>query len=251
MSSASAQQVHSADQATGEYKDLLIRLLTRQLLAESATLEVFGKAVDLAPTFDEKLTSARFAWEEGEHTRVLINVLKELGVDGQAIVANRQSAEEFWGVELKDWVTLAAFNFLVDRGGSHQIEEYLRSSYRPWAKHLYRMLSEEVAHYENGIQNIQDFAAAGTQLNEFQEVVDKLLPVLVKRAFGRLDSKENAQAITFGLKHNTTETITNNYLNEIKAPLAEAGLRFPSLAAFDAVGTELAASSREVVLSLQ
>ncbi|MFG1478323.1 Phenylacetic acid catabolic protein [Xanthobacter sp. V4C-4] len=243
--------VHRPEQATGEYRDLLIRLLTRQLLAESATLEVFGRAIDLAPTFEEKLLSARFAWEEGEHTRVILGVLAELGVDGRALIAQRPSAEEFWGIKLDSWVALAAFNFLVDRGGSHQIEEYLHSTYRPWARHLYRMLGEEAAHYEHGIENIQDFAAAGDGLATFQAVIDQLLPVLVKRAFGRPDSAENAKAVEFGLKRSSSDVIVNAYLAEIREPLGAAGLRFPPLAAFDAAGVQLLPSTHDVILTLQ
>lgn len=73
----------------------------------------------------------------------------------------------------------------------------------------------------------------------------------MKRAFGRLDSAENTQAIRFGLKQNNSEAVTNNYLNEIKVPLSEAGLRFPSLQQFDAAGTQLAPSTREIIASLQ
>jgi len=251
MSTTTAPIVTDPSAATGAYKDLLVRLLSRQLLAESATLEVFGKAIDLAPTFHEKALSARFAYEEGEHTRVILKVLEELGVDGEPIIANRPSAEEFWGVKLDSWVTLAAFNFLVDRGGSHQIEEYLHSSYRPWAKHLYRMLGEEAAHYDNGIRNIKDFVAEGTQLKEFQAVIDQLLPVLIKRAFGRVESEENKLAVQFGLKRSSSDVIANTYLSEISVPLREAGLRFPPLSAFDAAGTVIADSTKEIILSLQ
>lgn len=251
MSVASVSPITAPSAATGAYKDLLIRLLSRQLLAESATLEVFAKAVDLAPTFNEKVLSARFAYEEGEHTRVVLKVLAELGVDGEPIIADRPSAEEFWGIRLNSWVALAAFNFLVDRAGSHQIEEYLHSSYRPWAKHLYRMLGEEAAHYENGIRNIQDFVDEGTQLDKFQEVIDELLPVLLKRAFGRVESEENKLAVQFGLKRSSSDVIANNYLSEISVPLKQAGLHFPPLAAFDAAGTVIADSTREIILSLQ
>jgi len=36
---------------TGEYKEMLVRLMTRQIYAETATAEVFGRAISAAPNF--------------------------------------------------------------------------------------------------------------------------------------------------------------------------------------------------------
>ena len=62
-----AMTVHSASQATGEYKDMLLRLMTRQFYAETATAEVFGRSIGCAPTLREKLMAAEFAAEEADH----------------------------------------------------------------------------------------------------------------------------------------------------------------------------------------
>ncbi len=50
--------VRSAHDAKGEYKDMLLRLMTRQFYAETATAEVFGRSIGCAPTLREKLMAA-------------------------------------------------------------------------------------------------------------------------------------------------------------------------------------------------
>ena len=40
--------------AKGEYREMLIRLMTRQIYAETATAEVFGRAISAAPNWQEK-----------------------------------------------------------------------------------------------------------------------------------------------------------------------------------------------------
>ncbi|MHA1568613.1 MAG: hypothetical protein ACTSXZ_04015, partial [Alphaproteobacteria bacterium] len=66
-----------AEDATGAYRDLLIRLMTRQLYAETATTEVFGRAITAAPNWREKYLAAEFAHEEARHSQGLIKLLTD------------------------------------------------------------------------------------------------------------------------------------------------------------------------------
>ena len=60
---------------SGAYKEMLVRLLTRQIYAESATAEVFGRAISAAPNWQEKELAAEFASEEARHCRGLYDIL--------------------------------------------------------------------------------------------------------------------------------------------------------------------------------
>ena len=61
------EMINTPAEATGEYKEMLVRLLTRQIYAETATSEVFGKAITAAPNWQEKELAAEFAAEEARH----------------------------------------------------------------------------------------------------------------------------------------------------------------------------------------
>ena len=58
------EMINTPAEATGEYKEMLVRLLTRQIYAETATSEVFGKAITAAPNWQEKELAAEFAAEK-------------------------------------------------------------------------------------------------------------------------------------------------------------------------------------------
>ncbi len=86
-SSTEVSTISSPTEATGEYREMLIRLMTRQLYAETATAEVFGRSIGAAPTWREKRLAAEFALEETQHSQMLCDLLADLGEDPETIIA--------------------------------------------------------------------------------------------------------------------------------------------------------------------
>ncbi len=251
MSQVATKSYDSSAEVSGDYRDMLVRLMTRQLWAETATAEVFGQSISSAPTWNEKFQAAEFAFEEAQHSQILIDLLEDLGEDVPAILDARPDAANFWHLDLDDWVHIAVFNFTVDRGGSQQIMEYSKSSYRPWAEKMDIVLADEEEHYGNGVNNLREFAKDSARLAHFQEVFNDLLPNAIKRCFGRPEGPDNDFCLTHGLKRNSTEEVINRYLFEMREYMAENRLKFPPMASFKAVKTELLSSTQEIIASLQ
>ncbi len=248
---APSATIDAPQDAKGEYREMLIRLMTRQIYAETATAEVFGRAISAAPNWQEKELAAEFAAEEARHSRGLYDLLTDLGEDPEAIIAGRPDAAEFWGLDLDNWLDIAVFNFTVDRAGSHQIMEYRQSSYIPWGESQEEVLEDEEDHYDNGVENLKQFAKDPIKLAEFQSVFDRVMPNCLKRAFGRLEGPDNDFCLQNGLKRNKTEDIVNRYLSEMRGHMDGTGLMFPPIKAFEAINCELADSTREILLSLK
>lgn len=251
MSQIATKSYGSATEVSGDYRDMLVRLMTRQLWAETATAEVFGRSISSAPTWNEKFQAAEFAFEEAQHSQMLIDLLEDLGEDVPAILDARPNAANFWRLDLDDWVHIAVFNFTVDRGGSQQIMEYAKSSYRPWAEKMDVVLADEEEHYGNGVNNLREFAKDPAQLAHFQGVFNDLLPNAVKRCFGRPEGPDNDFCLARGLKRNSTEKVINRYLLEMREYMVENGLKFPPMAAFTAERAALLPSTEEIIVSLQ
>jgi 1,2-phenylacetyl-CoA epoxidase catalytic subunit len=252
MSVASAETVYkSPAEVSGEYRDMLVRLLTRQLWAETATAEVFGRSIAAAPTWREKYLAAEFTYEEAQHSQILIDILEDLGEDVPAILEARPDAAKFWHLDLDDWVHIAVFNFTVDRGGSQQIMEYADCSYLPWAEQMGVVLADEEEHYGNGVDNLRAFAHDPAQFAHFQAVFNDLLPNAVKRCFGRPVGPDNDFCLAHGLKRNSTETVINRYLTEMREYMAENGLKFPPMENFEKAGADLLPSTQDIIRSLQ
>jgi len=243
--------VSRPEDAKGEYRDMLVRLMTRQFYAETATAEVFGRSIGCAPTLREKFLAAEFAREETDHSERLCKLFRDLGIDPEEIHAARPPAAQFWSLDLDNWVHIAAFNFTVDRAGSHQIMEYRDSSYRPWALEMDAVLADEEGHYDNGVDNLREFTRDPKTFAEFQRAYFAMLPITVKRAFGRPMGADNDYCVAVGLKRHTTEQVVNRYLTEMLGFMRECGLKFPPLSAFDALGAELRPSTREIISSNQ
>lgn len=246
-----APDITSAAEATGEYRGMLIRLMTRQLYAETATAEVFGRSIGAAPTWREKHMAAEFALEEAQHSQMLCDLLADLGEDYEDIIANRPPAANFWSLDLDNWLHIAVFNFTVDRAGSQQIMEYRQSSYKPWAGKMGVVLEDEEEHYENGVENLREFARDKKRLAEFQAVYNNLLPNTLRRAFGRPHGADNDFCLQHGLKRNDTEGVIIRYLTEMRGYMEPLGLKFPPMAAFEAANVEMLPSTREMLQSLQ
>jgi len=244
-------EYHGPSEVSGEYREMLVRLLTRQLWAETATAEVFGRSIAAAPSWRERFLAAEFTYEEAQHSQMLIDVLEELGEDSEAIIEARPDAAMFWHLDLDDWVHIAVFNFTVDRGGSQQIMEYAKSSYRPWAEKMGVVLADEEEHYGNGVDNLRQFAKDPQKFAKFQTVFNELLPNAVKRCFGRPEGADNDFCLAHGLKRNSTEAVINRYLTEMREYMAENGLKFPPIEKFEKAGAQLMPSTKEILLSLQ
>ena len=247
----SIPDIHHPEQAKGEYRDMLLRLMTRQFYAETATAEVFGRSIGCAPTLREKFLAAEFAREEADHSERLCALFRELGVDPEDVHRARPPAAQFWSLDLDNWIHIAVFNFTVDRAGSHQIMEYRDSSYRPWAEEMKSVLEDEEGHYGNGVENLREFARDKKIFAEFQRTYFNMLPVTVKRAFGRPSGPDNDYCVKVGLKRHTTEQVVNRYLTEMLGYMRECGLKFPPLAAFEQIGAELMPATRDIILSNQ
>jgi len=78
-----------------------------------------------------------------------------------------------------------------------------------------------------------------------------MLPVTIKRAFGRPTGPDNDYCVNVGLKRHTTEQVVNRYLTEMLGYMRECKLKFPPLSAFEKIGAELMPSTKEIILSNQ
>ena len=128
--------------------------------------------------------------------------------------------------------------------------EYRESSYLPWAEKMVVVLEDEEEHYKNGVENLREFSSAPEQLGKFQSVYNDMLPITLKRAFGRPDGPDNEFCLRTGLKRHSTEDVINRYLIEMRSYMDPVGLKFPPLERFAAENVHLVDSTRQILNSL-
>ena len=149
-------------------------------------------------------------------TATAVNELQFIRADISQRLHDDPTAASFWSLYLDGWLHIAVFNFTVDGAGSQQIIEYRESSYLLWAEKMVVVLEDEEEHYENGVENRREFSVVPEQLAKFQRVYNNMLPITLKRAFGRPDGPDHEFCLRTGLKRHSTEDVINRYLTEMR-----------------------------------
>lgn len=226
---------------TSKYKEMAIRLLTRQLWTEHATMQIFARAIKLAPSWKDEVRTARFTKEEGTHTRICADVLEALGVDVDDSLQKRGDPDAFFGIQpggMTSWVQITAFNMIGDRAGSRQITAYENNSLPAWGSRLSTLLAEEAGHQSYGdAMAVKLCNESPEKRAEMQAFADTFLPVDVRRSFGRLDAHDNAYCLEVGLKTKDAAQLQYEYFESLIPVFEAAKLKFPE---FESQGCELA-----------
>ena len=226
---------------TPKYKEMAIRLLTRQLWTEHATMDIFGRAIRLAPSWTDQVRTSRFTKEEGTHTRICADVLTALGADVDELLEKRGDSDLFFGIQeggMTSWVQVTAFNMIGDRAGSRQITAYEHNSLPAWGDKLSQLLAEEAGHQAYGDNMAVKLCNESKEQHaEMQSFVDTFMPVDVRRSFGRLDARANEYCLEVGLKKKDAAQLQYEYFESLMHVFEAAKLKFPN---FEEAGCELA-----------
>jgi len=226
-------QVRSTDEIPDEaYRKMVLTLMDKQVGREVATAEVFGQCVLHAPTVEDKIRITRFRAEELKHFQLIAKLMRDLGVDMDAYVQNRQRAgARFTGneadMQIVDWIDATLFNFMIDRAATFQLTEYTRGSYLPLARANQVILEEEEGHKSFGEACLQTMCQDPATRAEIQRRFQKWF-VASMRIFGRADTPGNRYCISVGLKTRDSGDVAAAYLDSIRPVMAACGLRFPT-----------------------
>lgn len=223
------QRYEAMDPMPEEYRDLLIRLLRIQ--ADTETYLLFPKGwaqyahiVDLAPTLEDRVKVAQYLAEETRHGLIAYRLLKDLGVE----VTERDFEGEHRDLYVFDkwlssWTEFGLFNFLADRAGRFQAEEWIDSSYLPLARVAPAVVRDETGHGHAGFHNLQKICRTPEEKAE----VERLLPQWYATAldmFGRSDSKRSLRYVELGLKRRTNAEARRAFIAEVEPLIRQLGL---------------------------
>ena len=224
--------VRSKDQIPDDaYRTMVLTLMDKQAGREVATAEVFGQCVLHAPTVEDKIRITRFQGEELKHFQLIATLMRELGVNMDAYVRDRQRAgTRFTGdeadMQIQDWLDATPFNFMIDRAATFQLTEYTKGSYLPLAKANAIILKEEEGHKNFGEACLETMCQDPTARAELQRRFKKWF-VASLRIFGRAGTAGNQYCLRVGLKTRDSGDVAAAYIDSIRPVMARCGLRFP------------------------
>ncbi len=164
-------RLESAAEMSAEYRENLIHLLTMQADSELAGGYGYVPWITKAPTVEEKHVVAQIVKDELRHATVMYGLLSDLGFDvdrhvrqhdeiftmriddhrdiGTSRITSDKRVNIFY-YPIDTWADFIFFNFCMDRGAGHQLEDVRGCSYGPWVRAIDGIFKEEKFHIRHG-----------------------------------------------------------------------------------------------------
>jgi ring-1,2-phenylacetyl-CoA epoxidase subunit PaaA len=241
---ADGERISSRDQMNQEYFDDLVNLMTMQADSELAGAFGYIPFIARAPGVEEKLIVANIVRDETRHAKAIYGLLRDLGVDVDSRVeqhdynyrtrqelGTKRAADDarvnIFYYPIETWADFVTFNFLMDRGAGHQLEDGLQGSYAPWASELQRIFKEELMHIRHGDMWVERLAKDPTKKAEIQAAINEWFP-RVMNIFGRPGTRRNERYRRYGLKQRDNDAVRQAFVDEVKANCDAWGLTLPA-----------------------
>jgi ring-1,2-phenylacetyl-CoA epoxidase subunit PaaA len=244
---ARGERIESAEEMTDEYREHLIHLMTMQADSELAGGYGYVPWITKAPGVEEKHVVAQIVKDEVRHATVMYGLLADLGVDvdqhvqahddaftmriePDADIGTRRIAADkrvnIFYYPIDTWADFVFFNFCMDRGAGHQLEDVRRCSYGPWVRAIEGIFKEEKFHIRHGEHWVK-------RLSEDPATHDLAQATFAKwygrtmNIFGRPGSPKNALYRKYRLKLRDNDEVRQAFAAEVAGLCAGFGLSVP------------------------
>ncbi|MHB8571504.1 MAG: 1,2-phenylacetyl-CoA epoxidase subunit PaaC [Candidatus Dormibacteria bacterium] len=240
------EKVWKPEEMSDEYKEHLQNLMLMQADSELAGAFGYVPWIMKAPSTAEMLAVSTIAKDEIRHARVMYKLLTELGVDvearvqsydytlrvgqdlelGSAAYDSGDKRVNIFYYPINTWFDYVMFNFCMDRGAGHQLEDVRDCSYGPWMRVMEGIFKEEDMHIAHGDAWVERLSKDPKTHDATQEALDRWFPRTMN-IFGKANSPKNKIYRRLGLKARDNQEVRDTFANEVYARCDEYGLRHP------------------------
>ena len=242
---AKGESIETPDDMSDEYYDHLMNLMLQQADSELAGGFGYVPWIMKAPTTEEMLIVSNIVRDEVRHGRAMYRLLEDahFGVDdwvdkmdfsfrigddqflGDKRASNDKRVNIFY-YPIDSWSDFVMFNFLMDRGAGHQLEDVKVSTYGPWRREIDRIFKEELTHIAHGDYWVKRLALDPKTKPEIQSALDHWWP-RVMSIFGRPGSRKNKRYCELGLKKRDNDDVRQFFAQEVREKAETWGLVMP------------------------
>jgi ring-1,2-phenylacetyl-CoA epoxidase subunit PaaA len=245
---ARGERLEAAEEMTPEYREALVHLMTMQADSELAGGYGYVPWIMKAPTVEEKHVVAQIVKDELRHAAVMYGLLGDLGFDVERHVAAhdetfrmRIEADADIGTQritadkrvnifyypIDTWADFIFFNFCMDRGAGHQLEDVRQCSYGPWVRAIEGIFKEEKFHIRHGEYWVKKLAEDPATHDEAQRTFDKWY-IRTMNIFGRPGSAKNQLYRQYRLKLRDNDEVRQAFATEVQDLCEKFGLTVPA-----------------------
>lgn len=237
-------RLESAEEMTPEYRSNLIHLMTMQADSELAGAYGYVPWIMKAPTVEEKHVVAQIVKEEVRHATVMYGLLEDLGfhveehlgahdqafgmrIGSEADLGTRRVTSDkrvnIFYYPIETWADFVFFNFCMDRGAGHQLEDVRQCSYGPWVRAIEGIFKEEKFHIRHGEYWVKKLAEDPRTHDEAQAAFNTWY-VRTMNIFGRPRTPKNQLYRKLRLKVRDNDEVRQAFAAEVRALSEPLGL---------------------------
>ena len=241
------ERIESPEEMTEEYRQNLVHLMTMQADSELAGGYGYVPWIAKAPGVEEKHVVAQIVKDELRHATVMYGLLADLGVDVDAhvrahdeVLTMRIAADADIGTSritadkrvnifyypIDTWADFIFFNFCMDRGAGHQLEDVRSCSYGPWVRAIEGIFKEEKFHIRHGEFWVKRLAEDPKTHDEAQETLNRWY-IRTMNIFGRPGSAKNVLYRKYRLKLRDNDEVRQTFAREVAEKAGAVGLTLP------------------------
>src|SRR5690349_12593806 len=242
---AAGGSIETIDEMSDEYYEHLTNLMVQQADSELAGGFGYVPWIMKAPTTEEMLIVSNIVRDEVRHGRAMYRLLEDaaFGVDdwvekmdftfrvedsldlGSKRAASDKRVNIFY-YPIDSWADFVMFNFLMDRGAGHQLEDVKQSSFGPWRREIDRIFKEELTHIAHGDYWVKRLALDAKTKPEIQAAFERWWP-RVMSIFGRPGSRKNKRYRELRLKLRDNHDVRQTFADEVRGKAETWGLKVP------------------------
>lgn len=239
------ESIETPDDMSDEYYEHLTNLMLQQADSELAGGFGYVPWIMKAPSTEEMLVVSNIVRDEVRHARAMYRLLEDakFGVDdwvekmdfayrvdeskdlGSARASEDKRVNIFY-YPIDSWADFVMFNFLMDRGAGHQLEDVKISTYGPWRREIDRIFKEELTHIAHGDYWVKKLALDPAARPEIQDSLNRWWP-RVMAIFGRPGSRKNKRYREMGLKARDNDDVRKTFAKEVREKAENWGLTVP------------------------
>jgi 1,2-phenylacetyl-CoA epoxidase catalytic subunit len=203
----------------------LTQMMESQAYRELAAAQMFGYGLQFVPELKWLKFMTWHIREEMEHYEVVVRMYKEF--TGESVEPHVNARLGKKPIEFaQSWFELAMAQFLYDRGGFWQLQEYEQCAYLPYRDIIQKILKEEAGHQGLGERIVVEMCRSAQYDDVKQRFFDKWFKQGML-SFGRPSTGGNDYAIGAGLKKRDSVAVMQDFVDDIKPAVKACGLRFP------------------------
>jgi 1,2-phenylacetyl-CoA epoxidase catalytic subunit len=219
-----AKEITSQAEMTPEYRQTVVQMMESQAYRELAAAVMFGDGLKYVPSLKWLKFMTWHIREEMEHYEAVVKMYQEFtGTSVEPIVNARLAQKPI--PFATSWFELAMAQFLYDRGGFWQLQEYDNCSFVGYRTVVEKIIEEERGHQTLGERIVVDLVKSGQFERDKQPIFDRWFRIGML-SFGRPESSGNRYAMSVGLKKRDSGDVMRDFVNDIKPCMRACGLKF-------------------------